>query len=260
MYVQPKLISCLVTLLTDLSLFIIIWRLYQGSWFQEIHFKALNWASCFVARISTTEITYECKISNCDNELACTRSWSACRRVHKSSHTGQRNFYFTVLSLYWVWFTGATFILGTFSSCKCNILKAENKFLLAILCIYNIYKCSNILLGNDPHYAMLNYPDGTASLQLNPLPPAMTVAGVNNQLVENRSQYQQAMMTRSASNPEYGRNLYKPFHQIQLGWSNFSCFYNAGLIGRFLRPKRCDKSLTTLVKSTKIGTRAPIMI
>ena len=73
---------------------------------------------------------------------------------------------------------------------------------------------------------MLNYPDGTASLQLNPLPPAMTVAGVNNQLVENRSQYQQAMMTRSASNPEYGRNLYKPFHQIQLGLSNFDAYFN----------------------------------
>ena len=63
-----------------------------------------------------SEITAKCKVSNCDNEFSSARSRPACRWVHKSSNTGQRNIYFTILSLYWVWLTGPTFIMNCFSN------------------------------------------------------------------------------------------------------------------------------------------------
>lgn len=95
-----------------------------------------------------------------------------------------------------------------------TLINPANQFLLAILCIYSVYKCSNILLGNDPHYAMLTGPNGAQALELNTqLPPSMTTMPPLPQMGE----YQRAMMTKSASNPEYGRqqNVYRPFHQLQ---------------------------------------------
>lgn len=61
---------------------------------------------------------------------------------------------------------------------------------------------------------MLTGPNGVQSLELNTqLPPSMTAMPPLPQL----GGYQRAMMTKSASNPEYGRqqNVYRPFHQLQ---------------------------------------------
>ena len=66
---------------------------------------------------------------------------------------------------------------------------------------------------------MLTGPNGVTSLELNPqLPPSMTSmpSGLPPE-AGSAVAYQRAMMTKSASNPEYGRqqNIYRPFHQLQ---------------------------------------------